>query len=150
MTAAPHSANSTRSVWLLILGVSALIGLAAMVAWLWQTGDAPSQTSPRPAPVYLRLEKIDAKTSDGGMLAIKVGLQLEKRDDQKSLLPYAPVFKDMIMEMTAELSHKDLLHPGGMEEMSGYVEYTLNEYLTQQGMSQRINSVMFEEWLLLM
>jgi hypothetical protein len=37
-----------------------------------------------------------------------------------------------------------------MTEMGGYIEYTLNDYLTQQGLPQRINGVLFEDWLLLM
>ena len=70
--------------------------------------------------------------------------------DQKVLGPYAPAFRSMVANLTTELTYQDLAGPGSMTEMGGYIEYTLNDYLTQQGLPQRINGVMFEDWLLLM
>lgn len=150
MPAAPNSANSTRTVWSLLLVVFALIGVFAVIAWIWQKWADPARALPQPAPVYLSLAKIDAKTSDGAVLALKVGLQLEREGDDQKLRPYSPVFQNMVTSMTAELTHKELSHPRGMADMSDYIEYTFNDYLSRQGVPERINGVLFEEWLLLM
>ena len=101
-------------------------------------------------PIYLSIDKIETKMSDGSVLAFKFGLQLQDPKDQKALGPYAPAFRNMVETMTTELSYEDLSRPDSMTEMGGYIEYTLNDYLTQQGLPQRINGVLFEDWLLLM
>ena len=150
MSAAIAQSDSNRSVWTLILAGAALIALLALAAWSWQKFvQAPSEQS-RPVPIYLGMDKIETKMSDGSVLAFKFGLQLQDPKDQKALGPYAPAFRNMVETMTTELSYEDLSRPDSMTEMGGYIQYTLNDYLTQQGLPQRIQGVLFEDWLLLM
>ena len=150
MSAAIAQSDSNRSVWTLILAGAALIALLALAAWSWQKFvQAPSEQS-RPVPIYLSIDKIESKMSDGSLLAFKFGLQLKDPKDQQVLGPYAPAFRSMVANLTTELSYQDLAAPGSMTEMGGYIEYTLNDYLTQKGLPQRIQGVLFEDWLLLM
>lgn len=150
MSVATAQSNSTRSVWILILAGSALIATLALVTWGWQRYvHAPDEVA-RPVPIYLSIDKIETKMSDGSVLAFKFGLQLKDPKDQQVLGPYAPAFRSMVANLTTELTYQDLSGPDSMTEMGGYIEYTLNDYLTQQGLPQRINGVLFEDWLLLM
>lgn len=150
MSAATAQSDSNRSVWILILVGGTLIAMLALASWGWQKfGQAPSEQA-RPVPIYLSIDKIESKMSDGSVLAFKFGLQLQDSKDQQVLGPYAPVFRNMVETMATELSYADLSRPDSMTEMGGYIQYTLNDYLTQQGLPQRIQGVLFEDWLLLM
>lgn len=150
MSAATAQSDSTRSVWTLILAGAALIATLALVTWGWQKYTHAADEQVRPVPIYLSIDKIETKMSDGSVLAFKFGLQLQNPKDQKVLGPYAPAFRSMVETMTTELSHEDLSSPDSMSEMGGYIQYTLNDYLTQQGLPQRIQGVLFEDWLLLL
>jgi flagellar basal body-associated protein FliL len=150
MSAATARSDNNRSVWTLILGGAALIATLALGAWGWQKYASPPTEVVRPVPIYLSIDKIESKMSDGSVLAFKFGLQLKDPKDQQVLGPYAPAFRSMVANLTTELSYQDLAAPGSMTEMGGYIEYTLNDYLTQKGLPQRIQGVLFEDWLLLM
>ena len=150
MSAATARSDNNRSVWTLILGGAALIATLALGAWGWQKYASPPTEVVRPVPIHLSIDKIESKMSDGSLLAFKFGLQLKDPKDQQVLGPYAPAFRSMVANLTTDLTYQDLAGPGSMTEMGGYIEYTLNDYLTQQGLPQRINGVMFEDWLLLM
>lgn len=150
MSAATAQSDNTRSVWTLILAGAALIATLALTTWGWQKyAHAPDEQA-RPVPVYLSIDKIESKMTDGSVLAFKFGLQLQDPKDQKVLGPYAPAFRDMVQTLTSELSHEDLSGPNSMTEMGDYIQYSLNDYLTKQGLPQRINGVLFEDWLLLL
>lgn len=150
MPAADAQSDNNRSAWMLILMGSVLIASISLAVWGWQKFAATPDRNARPAPVYLSVEKIEAKMADGSVLAFKFGLQLKSPKDQKVLGPYVPAFRNMVEGITTELSHEELASPDSMVEMSGYIQLTLNDYLTQQGLAPRIQNVMFEDWLLLM
>jgi len=150
MSAATAQSDSNRSAWTVILAGAALIATLAMGTWGWQKYAHPPEELVRPAPIYLSIDKIESKMSDGSVLAFKFGLQLKDPKDQQVLGPYAPAFRSMVANLTTELTYQDLSGPDSMTKMGGYIEYTLNDYLTQQGLPQRINGVLFEDWLLLM
>jgi flagellar basal body-associated protein FliL len=127
-----------------------LIATLALGAWGWQKYANPSTEVVRPVPIYLSIDKIESKMSDGSLLAFKFGLQLKDPKDQQVLGPYAPAFRSMVANLTTDLTYQDLSAPDSMTEMGDYIEYTLNDYLTQKGLPQRIQGVLFEDWLLLM
>ena len=150
MSAATARSDNNRSVWTLILAGAALIATLALGTWGWQKYASPPDAVARPVPIYLSIDKIESKMSDGSVLAFKFGLQLKDPKDQQVLGPYAPAFRSMVANLTTELTYQDLSGPDSMTEMGGYIEYTLNDYLTQKGLPQRIQGVLFEDWLLLM
>lgn len=150
MSVATAQSDNNRSVWSLILAGAALIGTLALVTWGWQKYTQTPDELVRPVPIYLSIDKIETKMSDGSVLTFKFGLQLKDPKDQKVLGPYAPAFRSMVTNLTTELTYQDLASPDSMTEMGGYIQYTLNDYLTQQGLPQRIKGVLFEDWLLLL
>lgn len=150
MSAANAQSDTNRSAWVLILTGAVLIGMLALFAWGWRAFVYKPEEQARHVPVYLSIDKIETRMADGSVLAFKFGLQLRHPTDQKVLGPYLPAFRNMVETKTTELTYEDLSEPGSMVEMASYIEYTLNDYLTQQGLPQRIDGVLFEDWLLLM
>ena len=149
MSVATAQSDNNRSVWIVILAAVILIGGIALALWGWQKFAQTPAEQARPVPIYLSIDKIETKMSDGSVLAVKFDLQLQNEKDQKVLGPYVPAFRSLVETMATDLTHQDLAAPGSMVEMGGHIQYTLNDYLTQQGLPQRIEGVLFEDWLLL-
>lgn len=150
MSAALAQTDSNRSEWNLALSLGALVlGLAGAV-WGWQQVVNTPDMEVRAAPVYLSIDKIEAHMSDGSVLAFKFGLELDNTEDQKVLSPYTPAFRTMVEAMTTELTHPELAGPHSLEDMGDNIQITVNNYLIRQGMTQRVQGVLFEDWLLLM
>lgn len=150
MSAVNAKSDSNRSIWTFILIAAGVIALMAVGAWGWQKYAHGPDVPARPTPIYLRIDKIESRMSDGSVLAFKFGLKLGNPKDQQVLGPYAPAFRSQVELITNGLSYEDLAAPDSMIEMGNYIQYTLNDYLTQQGLKPRIQGVLFEDWLLLM
>lgn len=150
MSTATVETQNSRSDWTVVLGIGAIIVLLGLAAWAYQAFSQHTDADSRPAPVWLSVDKIETKMSDGSMLAVKFNLQLAHPKDQKALSPYTPAFKSMVEVMATDLSYQELAGPDSMAELRDSIQTTLNDYLEERGVPQRVKDVMFEEWLLLL
>ena len=91
MSAATAQSDSNRSAWTVILAGAALIATLAMGTWGWQKYAHPPEELVRPAPIYLSIDKIESKMSDGSVSHGSAQRNVRERQEKRTTHLNGPV-----------------------------------------------------------
>ncbi|WP_290872495.1 flagellar basal body-associated protein FliL [Aquabacterium sp.] len=132
--------------------IGSLIGLAmlalAVAAWWWSQRQ-PDEDPTRPKPVWVDVERVRPQMADGGMANIKVDLQIDDAEQQKTLSALAPAFQSLIQERGSDMTREELTGPEGMRRLAKAIRSDVNNYLRAQRQPGRVLGVAFQEFHIL-
>lgn len=148
-TAKTESPSSGLSDWLLELAIGVVVIVLGGSVWAYSHLSNKSPLQDRPKPAWLAVPKVMAQMSDGRMVDIKLNLQLSKQGDAAALEPHMPAFTALIQATGVSTTHDDLQQQGGVARFGQSIRDSLNNYLEEQDMSARIQTVAFEEMMLM-
>lgn len=140
------SAPSSHRALALWMSAGALV-LGASV-WAYTVLSAPARPE-RPQPAWLSMAKVMAQTADGRRVAVKVNLALQQRDDESVLVPHLPAFEALIGTTSADMNREEISGPEGMRHLGEAIQTSINDYLEDRGMPERIRDVAFDQMTLL-
>lgn len=144
-----ESASSGVSDWLLelVIGVIVIVLGGSVWAYTHFANKNPHQNKPKPA--WLAVPKVMAQMADGRMVDMKINLQLDSDQDASELKPHMPAFTALIQATGVSTSHDDLQQEGGALRFGRAIRTSLNGYLEEQDLPERIKNVAFEELMLM-
>jgi hypothetical protein len=142
----PAGAGTSDWMFGFVMGGVTLTLIAAI--WGWSQLNYRPNTQ-RPRPVWMDISRVISQLSDGRMLKVHVGLRLQNTEAANALKPHQDIFKSMVEEVSAEMSHDELQGPEGMRKLSQHIRATFNDYLADQAVPYRVKDVLFEEWTLM-
>ncbi|HET6788892.1 MAG TPA: flagellar basal body-associated FliL family protein [Aquabacterium sp.] len=143
------SPTSGVSDWLLELAIGVVVIVLGGSVWAYThfSGKNPHQNKPKPA--WLAVPKVMAQMSDGRMVDIKINLQLSSENEASELKPHMPAFTALIQAAGVSTTHDDLQQEGGASRFGKAIRTSLNGYLEEQDLPERIKNVAFEELMLM-
>ncbi len=142
----PSGAASSDWLFGLVMGGVAIVLIGAIWAWS-RMSHAPDTQRPRPA--WMGINRVVSQLNDGRMLKLRVDLQLKDEAAVNALSSQQDIFKSMVEEVSAEMSHDELQGPEGMRTLAHHIQATFNDYLADQQIPHRVKDVLFEEWTLM-
>ena len=143
--ASPTARQSDRNLGV-IVAAGALLVIGAV--WGWSRYAATPSTE-RPRPAWIGVNRVIAQMTDGRMLKVKVDLNVEDDDAVSALRTHQDAFRSLVEEVSAEMNTEDVQGPDAMRALAHEIQSSVNAYLEQQQVPERVKDVMFEEWTLL-
>lgn len=145
-----ESPSSGLSDWLLELSIGIIVIVLGAGVWAFtHFGEKPNAQQERPKPAWLAVPKIMSQMGDGRMVDMKINLQLSSDKDASELEPHMPAFTALIQAAGVATSHDDLQQDGGAARFGRTIRSSLNNYLEEQDMPERVKNVAFEELMLM-
>lgn len=130
------------------LGIGLIMIVLAFSVWAYTQLGAES-TQHKPRPIWLGISKVMAQMGDGRMVNMKVNLRLQDDDALDSLSAHVPAFKALIETTGAQMSRDTLQGREGMHNLGTAIRDTLNNYLDDHAVKERVKDVAFEELMLM-
>ena len=143
-----ESSSSGFSDWLLELSIGVIVVMLGAGVWAF-THYGSNASQERPKPAWLGVPKVMAQMGDGRMVDMKINLQLNSTKDASELEPHMPAFTALIQAAGVSTSHEDLQREGGPASFGRTIRSSLNNYLEEQDLPERIKNVAFEELMLM-
>lgn len=130
-----------------------LIGMGLIVVWLsvWAYNELVSTNNEevtRPVPTWLGVSKVRAQTMDGRTLSVQVNFLLKDKDELAILSPYEPVFQSLVAQAGSDLDTEQITGSERILQFGDTVRQSVNDYLNEQHVKQRVKRVAFEEFRL--
>lgn len=145
-----ESPSSGLSDWLLELAIGVIVIVLGGSVWAFtHFGGKNNSHQDRPKPAWLAVPKMMAQMGDGRMVDMKINLQLNKESDASELEPHMPAFAALIQATGVATSHDDLQQEGGAARFGRAIRTSLNDYLEEQNLPERVKNVAFEELMLM-
>lgn len=147
--ASTDTSNSGLSDWLLELSIGIVVVVLGLAVWGYTHFSKQDGRQDRPKPAWLAVSKVMTQMGDGRMVNVKINLRLADKRDIDELEPHLPAFKALIQEAGTHMSQEDLQQVGGVKRFGDTIRSTLNDYLEEQHVPERVKDVAFEEMLLM-
>lgn len=146
MSASTPSGQSSgvRQEWWLAAIVALTTVLVALGVWLYTSAADPVQQQ-RPRPVWLGVPKVVSQMSDGRVLEVKVNLQLKDSGAARRLSGHQAAFTTVIQEVGSTMTKDDVRGADSIERYGRTIRTSLNDYLEDRNMGDRVRHVAFEE-----
>lgn len=144
------SPSSGLSDWLLELSIGIIVIVLGAGVWAFTHYSSKSDAhQDRPKPAWLGVPKVMAQMGDGRMVDMKINLQLNSDNEASALEPHMPAFTALIQAAGVSTSHDDLQQEGGAARFGRSIRSSLNSYLEEQDLPERVKNVAFEELMLM-
>lgn len=143
-TLASSSPKGLRNEWLLAGGFVLATLLVASAVWLY-TALSGATSSGRPQPVWLGVPKVVSQMSDGRVMEVKVNLQLKDDDAAGALEDHVIAFGAVIQGVGISMTKTDVRGAEGMQRYGQAIRESINDYLEQSNIDERVRHVAFEE-----
>lgn len=132
------------AVWIALAVI--LFGLAA-----WGTSSLLPQTTAveRPKPMWMKLPTVETQMADGKMVTMDLNLQMQHQRTENSLDDYKAAMAAVVQERVQTKTRKDFATAQGMTDVSKDLKKSLNRFLKNHDMEQRVQSVEYQQFTLL-
>ena len=133
--------------WTLAIGIALSALLVALGTWVFTQWS--SLEKPRNGAVWLDVPKVISQLADGRMVAVKVNLRLRNRDDPNVLEGHEPALKAMIEQVGTTMTRTDIKGSDGIQRYGRAIQQSINGYLDDQEIKERVKMVAFDELVLM-
>lgn len=133
--------------WTLAIGIALGALLVAFGTWVYT--EWSSLEKPRNGAVWLDVPKVISQLADGRMVSVKVNLRLRNRDDPEVLEGHAPALKAMIEQVGTTMTRTDIKGADGIQRYGRAIQQSINGYLDDQDIEERVKMVAFDELVLM-
>lgn len=139
---------STRPEWMIASGFGVGAMLAAVGVWAYVSVGQIADAEPN-RPAWLAIAEVTPQLPDGAILQVQLQLRLDDQEAVSTLSAHAPAFQGLVIETAQGMTHHQLRGPQGMKRYGQAIKETVNDYLIEQHIPERVRQVAFEQMVLI-
>lgn len=137
-----------RDEWVVGLAVTLAAVLTALSVWVYTQWSSLSDQG-RPRPTWQTMPKVISQLADGRMVSVKVNFQLKDAHSAGVIEEHEPAVRAMIQSVGTTMTRTDIKGPQGIERYGQAIRDSVNGYLAEREMDDRVKTVAFDELILM-